>query len=353
MKTPVLTDLELFLVESRGDEILPTIRTVIFHLISDLGADGWGEAQLAWQSTELPARREMLLNLLAGRSVFDLEELSSLGSLKPAALRSAIEMACWDLLGRFLQQPLCRLLGGEYRHYVPLAVRLPTDFAQLAQTAMERLQQGFHSQILPTSGRPETDAEAVRLLTELSRGRISLRLDAAGAYGWDDARSMCELLEDLGLECVIDPIRDYDLAQIASLARQTELTLTAWRSIASVTDIVGILRTGAPRSVVIEIPRVGGILTARYCATMARAGGLEVSLASGPSLGVAAAAMLHLAAANPAFSGCSECGYFSVRDDILARPLEHTQGLGRIPIDPGLGVTVDRNKLELLQIAGA
>lgn len=351
MKSPVLTDLELFLVEAPATENTPPVRTVIFHLISDLGAEGWGEAHLAWRATELAARREMLLNILAGRSAFDLEELSDLSSLKPAALRCAVEMACWDLIGRFLGQPLCRLLGGEYRHYIPLAVRLPADSSHLAQTALELLHQGFHSQILTSSGNPELDSEAIRLITELTHGRISLRLDGGGQFDWDTARHLCELLEDLGLEYLIDPLREYELAQAALLARQTELKIAAWRSVNSATDVIGILKTGGTRALVIELPRTGGILPARYAAVVARAGGLEVSLASGPTLGISAAAMLHLAAANPVFTGCCECGYFSVRDDVLTQPLERSQGLARVPIEPGLGVVVDRNKLESLQIA--
>lgn len=350
MRNPVITDLELFLVEAPSTEAGGPVRTVLFHLVSDLGADGWGEAHLAWRATELTARREMLLNILAGRSIFDLEELAEIPSLRPAALRCGIELACWDLVGRFLNQPVCRLLGGEYRHYVPLAVRLPANSSHLVQTALELLDQGFDTQILPTSGQVEADAESARLLTQVSRGRIRLRLDGAGLFDFDAGRKLCELLEDQGLECLIDPLRDFDLAQMASLGRQTELALGAWRSVNNAKDVMAIVRVGAARTVVIELQRVGGILAARYCAAVARAGGLEVVLASGPSLGVAAAALLHLAGASPVFASCNECGYFSVRDDVLTRPIERVQGLGRIPLEAGLGVSVDRNKLELLQV---
>ncbi len=351
MRNPIITDLELFLVESPASEVGPPLRTVLFRLVSDVEAEGWGEAQLAWRATELTVRREMLLNVLAGRSVFDLEELSEIPSLRPAAVRCGIELACWDLVGRFLGQPVCRLLGGEYRHYVPLAVRLPRDPSYLAQTALELLHQGFDTQILSSSGQVERDADSVRLLNELSRGRIRLRLDGAGLFSWESCRQISELLEDQGLECFIDPLRDFDLAQMASLGRQTELPLAAWRSVNNPKDVMAIVRAGAARMVVIELQRVGGILPARYCAAVARSGGLEVALASGPSLGIAAAALLHLAAASPVFAGCNECGYFSIRDDVLARPLERVQGLGRIPLEPGFGITVDRNKLEAIQVS--
>lgn len=350
MRVPVITDIELFLVQAPVAEADTPVRTVLFHLVSDLGTDGWGEAQLAWRPTELTARREMLLNILAGRSVFDLEELGEIPSLRPAALRCGIELACWDLVGRFLGQPVCRLLGGEYRHYVPLAVRLPTDRSHLPEVALELLHQGFDTQILSTSGQVDADAEAVQLLTQLGRGRIRLRLDGAGAFDWEAGRKLCELLEDQGLECLIDPLRDYDPAELASLGRQTELPLAAWRSVSSPREVMAIVRAGAAKTVIIELQRVGGILPARYSGAIARAGGLEVALASGPSLGIAAAALLHLAGANPAFATCNECGYFSMRDDVLSRPIERVQGLGRIPLEPGFGVNVDRNKLEVLQV---
>ena len=63
-------------------------------------------------------------------------------------------------------------------------------------------------------------------------------------------------------------------------------------------------------------------------------------------LGIAAAAMLHLAAATPALGGCNESAYHQLQDDILVEPLLIDSGMMTVPQGPGLGVEVDRAKLE-------
>ena len=57
--------------------------------------------------------------------------------------------------------------------------------------------------------------------------------------------------------------------------------------------------------------------------------------------------MLHLAAATPALSGCNESAYHQLRDDVLVEPLQIDGGMMMVPQGPGLGVEVDRAKIEL------
>ncbi len=91
---------------------------------------------------------------------------------------------------------------------------------------------------------------------------------------------------------------------------------------------------------------VGGMVPARKCAAIAQAVGLNASLGSGPSLGVAVAAMLQLDAASPAFSNCNECAHHQLQDDLLVERLEIADGMIAVPQGPGLGIEVDRAKVE-------
>jgi len=101
-----IADLELHLVEIPRADGLPHVRSLLVRLTSQRGLHGWGEAWLAWRPGELAARRDMLLAVLAGRSLFDIEELQTLEALGSPPLRAAVEMASWDLIGRATGQPL-------------------------------------------------------------------------------------------------------------------------------------------------------------------------------------------------------------------------------------------------------
>ena len=69
-----------------------------------------------------------------------------------------------------------------------------------------------------------------------------------------------------------------------------------------------------------------------------------------PSLGIATAAMLHVAAATAAFSTSNELAVRRLRDTVLVDSLEITDGMISVPQSLGLGVTVDRAKVEELGV---
>lgn len=346
-----IADLELFLVEIESVGQEPPVRSLLVRLLSNQGLEGWGETGSIWRPGELPGRRDALLPILAGRSVFEIEDLLSLPALRSAPLRCAVEMASWDLIGRAVQQPLCHLFGGGYRRRVPIAVRLTgASPGEIAYHARELDEQGFHSQIVGSSGSIEKDVEALLAIREVLPGRLGLRFDAAGQFDMETARELCREVESVGLQYLLDPLRTGDLDQVASLRRQTSVPLAVWRAIQSPTDVLAVVRCGAAAGAAIDLQRVGGILASRKCAAIAQAAGLGASLASGPSVGVGIAAMLHAAAASPAYSGCNECAHRHLRDDVLAESLDIYDGMLAVPEGPGLGVEVDREKIERYQV---
>ena len=181
---------------------------------------------------ELAPRREALLAVLAGRSVFDIEELHTLDVLSPAPLRSAVEMAVWDLLGRVLRQPLCNLLGGYYRRRVPVSIRLAGCHPKnIAHVSRELADQGFHTQTIVSSGRPDEDLKNLAAIREMVGDRVELRLDGQRQFDMEAARDLCAGLEFEDLQFFLDPLAAPELHALASLGRQTSVPLAAWRAI--------------------------------------------------------------------------------------------------------------------------
>lgn len=341
-----LSDLELFLVEVPCRSPLPPVRGLLVRLATDEGHEGWGETRTTWRPAELAARREVLLPTLAGRSVFDIEELLRLDTLSDASLRAAIEMASWDLVGRLADQPLYHLWGGLYRQKIPLAVRLPDAPDRLPQMARELAEQGFHTQIVATSGQVAHDRELVSAVKAVGGERAELRFDARHHYELEAAVELCRDLEKQSLAIVLDPLREPDPSTITSLARQTNVPLGHTLDGSGMAGALNWSRSGAIRHLVLEIERVGGLWPARQCAIIAEAAGMSLSIAAAPALGISVAAMLHLAAATPALASANECAYHELQDDVLTTPLDVVNGMMTVPSGPGLGVTVDRGKLE-------
>jgi L-alanine-DL-glutamate epimerase-like enolase superfamily enzyme len=346
-----INDLELYLAEIGRTESDQPVRTLLARVVTDSGLDGWGESEPAWRADELAGRRDALLSVLAGRSIFDVEELLGLEVLARPPLRSAIEMACWDLIGRAVGQPLSHLFGGSYRRRIPLAVRL--DMARpgrVVQVARALAEQGFHTQVIGASGRADEDLETVRSVRQAVGERAELRFDGQQRYDLETARDLCAELEREEPRFCLDPLAVEELFPMASLARQTSIPLALWRSIGRPADVLAVARSGAAQFVLVDMDRVGGLVPARKSAAVAEAGGLDALLGGGHSLGPATAAMLQLAASTSVFTCCNECVYHQLRDHLLREPLEIVDGMMTVPQGAGLGVEVDRAKLERYQV---
>jgi L-Ala-D/L-Glu epimerase len=340
-------DVELFLVAAAQTDSLAPTRSLLVRITTATGLEGWGESSLGWRISELSPRRDALLAVLAGRSVFDIQELHSIDALSPAPLRSAVEMAVWDLLARVLRQPLCNLLGGFYRRHVPVAIRLAGHPQKnVALISRELADHGSHTQTLACTGRPDEDVKNIKAIREMLGDRVELRLDGQGLFDMETARDLCASLDFEDVQFFLDPLNMPKLHAMASLARQTSVPLAAWRAIHTPADVLTAVRCNAATFVEIDLEQVGGIVPARACAAIAEAAGIIPMLGGQTSFGIASAAMLHLAAAIPAFATTNEIMTRQLRDSVLTDSLEVADGMMLVPQSHGLGVEVDRAKVE-------
>lgn len=356
-----INELEFFPVEVARRMSDRPVRSLLVRMTTTSGLEGWGESPIDGPVARFEARREAVAAVLAGRSIFDIEELHTLDVLDDRSLRCAVEMACWDLIGRAMGQPLCHLFGGGYRSWIPIAVRLSAEHPDhIVQVARELAEHGFHCQIVPSTGHPDRDLQTLLEVRQGIGDLAELRFDGAARYGITQARQLCGELEAVALRFFLDPLdsaapneaglHGAGLEEIASLGRQTNVPLGVWRAIGGPGDVLAMVRCGAAPYVVIDPGQVGGLTPGRKCATVAEAAGVTVLLGGRPSLGIATAAMLQLAASAPTFSSSNECAYHQLQDDVLADPLEIVDGMIGVPQSPGLGIEVDRAKVERYQV---
>jgi len=351
-----IADLEFFLLRPTaaglelGASSEPVERTLLVRVATANGEEGWGEARTAWRANELSARRDSALPTLAGHNVADVEELLAADGLAPPGMRAAIEMACWDLIGRAARQPLCRLWGGEYRPHVPVALRLPPATPErAAQLAHDLTERGFFHQIVVAAGDIEQDRAVVKEVRQATADRVKLRLDGAGRFAPEAARELCRHLEDEDLEFFLDPLAT-GLDGLTALARQTAVPLAVSSSIRAPADVIAVARAGMAPHVVIDIALVGGLWPARKCAIVAAAAHVPASLRGAVGLGVGLAGVIQIAAASPHLALAHECASFQLYEDVLRQSPSIVDGTIALPLGPGLGVDVDRLRLEAHQM---
>ncbi|MEX0677324.1 MAG: enolase C-terminal domain-like protein [Pirellulales bacterium] len=345
----IVGDLDLFLIELPASD--GALRTLLLRVGSESGAEGWGETRKNWHPGELPARRKGLLAVLAGREIHDIESIMTLDVLADHELACAVEMALWDLVAQSARQPLCHLLGGGYRQSVPLAVRLPAGPPEsVAHWARVFSAQAIASQTIRSTGSPDADLKLVSALREACSDRVQFRFDAHRQYPWRVAARLCAQLEPGSVEYVLDPVSDGQLDLLAGVRASARVPLAAFEIVRRPGDVMQLARAGAVACVLVDPVLVGGLAAARRCAAVADAGGMAAGIRIDGTSGLALAATLQLAAATPSFAGGHECSYPKLHDDILAEPLRMVDGMLAVPMAPGLGVQVDRDKVDWYQV---
>ena len=245
----------------------------------------------------------------------------------PQAL-AAIDMALWDRAGRRAGKPIAALPADR----VPVNATLSAlDRAGVAEQAAAAARSGFGCIKLKVG--VGDDAGRVAAARAAAGPQMALRVDANGAWSVEQAVRTIEALSPAGLELVEEPT--HGLEAVREVREQVAVRVAIDETAAE----HGALGAGVADAVCLKISRCGGIGALVAAATLVRASGAEVYLAStldGP-LGVAAA--VHAAAALASRGAMPHCGLatlslFADLDD----PLPAREGAIALPSGAGLGV---------------
>lgn len=264
--------------------------------------------------------------------------------------KCAVETALLDMAGKRLGVPVSELIGGgRIRDTLPVAWTLASgDTARDIEEAERSLAERRHDIFkLKIGKRPVRDDVAhVAAIKRAVGDRGSVRVDVN--QNWDEAQADLgmRLLEDAGVDLVEQPVSKHNHAAMARLSAKHVIPLMADEALHGPADAFAIAAGGGARVFAVKIAQSGGLLPAHSVATIAQAGG--VGLYGGTMLegGVGTAASAHLCATLPSLAWGTELfGPLLLTQDILAEPLHYADFELTVPTGPGLGVSLDEDRV--------
>lgn len=261
--------------------------------------------------------------------------------------KAAIEMAAVDLLARRLGIPVHQYLGGAVVERVRFNAWigiLPPDEA--ATEARKWFDKGFRSAKIKVGGGIAADRDRVAAVREAVGPTMSLRADANAGYSVDDAIALGRLLEPIDLQLLEQPVADDDLAGMAKVRQAIGIPVMADESITDHASLVAVIRADCADIVKLKVMKQGGFLRCRRMLETAAAAGMKVVIGHGFGLGVNTVAEIMLAATSEHVLEGLECvGPLKTADDIVTARLDLDSGAIDLPGGPGLGVTLDDDKI--------
>ena len=277
---------------------------------------------------------------------------------------SAVEMACWDIIGKELNRPVYELLGGQVharlRSYTYLYpddaddTRVYTDPDAAAERAAQYVAQGFTAVKFdpfgpysafdprqPSLAALEHSERFVATLRQAVGGTCDLLFGTHGQMTAAGAIRLAKRLEPYDPLWFEEPTPPENVAEMARVARATSIPIATGERLATKHEFARLLETQAASILQMALGRVGGILEAKKIAGMAEAHYAQIAphLYCGPIEG---AANIQIATCSPNFliqEGIETWGGFHA--EILQQPVHWEDGYIIPSTRPGLGVELN------------
>ena len=265
------------------------------------------------------------------------------------AAKGAIDSALFDAVGKTLGVRSVQLLGGIVRESVPVLWTLASgDPAQEIDEAERKIAAGLHNTFKVKIGAqtPEADVARMRRLAGALEGRASLIVDANQAWDETTALRCLPILAEIGVTLIEQPLPAWNIAGMARLRTRSTVPLMADECVFSTHDMLDVARAGAADVVSLKLVKHGGLLAMREVASVARAAG--IGLYGGclleSSIGAAAHVQVFAGLRDLAW-GCEHFGPQILTGDLVTEPLHFEDFHIHLPTGPGIGVTLDQDKL--------
>lgn len=266
------------------------------------------------------------------------------------AAKAAIETALFDAVGRTLGLPVAALLGGAVRDQFPvlwtLASGNPEQEIEEAQRKLEaRLHRRFKVKIGALS--PEADMARMRKIVRALQDRAELIVDINQA--WDEPTAIRYLPELAELDVVLaeQPVPAWNIGAMARLrVRPNTPPLLADESVFDAHDMLQVAAAAAADAVSLKLVKHSGLLGIRNVAAVADAAGIALYGGCLLESSVGAAAHLHtFATLRELHWGVEHFGPQILVEEFVQQPLQFADFEVRLPSGPGIGMTLDREKL--------
>lgn len=341
---------DLPLVEGRyswsGGKFVEVFDSTIVELITDDGLSGYGEVcplgpfYLPAFGAGARAGIGELASALLGQdptAIGPINDVMDKALLGHPYVKSAIDMACWDILGKVSGQSVCQLMGGKFGESVVLYRAISQRPAEeMAENVAAHRADGYTRFQLKVGGDPKDDIDRIFAAAGVLTDGEVLIADANTGWRVDDAIRVANAVRDLDVY-IEQPCRSYE--HCLTIRRRTSLPFILDENITGIDALIRAYNDGAMDVINLKISKVGGLTKARQIRDLCVSLNIPMTIEDSWGGDIITAAIAHLAHSTPEslrFSATDFNSYVSVQNATGAPRRE--AGLMSASDRPGLGI---------------
>jgi muconate cycloisomerase len=263
--------------------------------------------------------------------------------------KCAVETALYDAFGRRVGLPVAELLGGRQRESLPVAWTLASGKSDVDIDEAERVLAARRHNIFKIKIGKRTVDDDVAHVTAIKAAvgdRGSVRVDVNQAWDLTQARIGLATLGEAGVDLVEQPVRKHLVDALAQLTRDYRIAVMADEALHGPEDAFRLAAANAADVFAVKIAQSGGLIPGGKVGAIADAAGIGLYGGTMLESAVGTAASAHLFATFPNLTWGTELfGPLLLTEDLLAEPLVYRDFSLEVPTAPGLGVTLDEDKV--------
>ncbi len=289
-----------------GGKSVSVFDDTIVSIETDAGVTGWGEVcplgpfyLPAFAAGARAGIQELGPHIIGAdpRQIGAINRTMDLALKGHPYVKSALDMACWDILGQVSGQPVCVLMGGRFGETVDLYRAISQEAPEkMAARVRQYRGEGYKKFQLKVGGNPDDDIERIRATRAELQPRDTLVADANTGWLMHQAARVVRAVHDVDVY-IEQPCLSYE--ESVAIRRRTNHPFILDENIDGIDMLLRLHQDGAADCINIKISKVGGLTKAKQIRDLCVHLGIAMILEDSWGGDVTTAAIAHFAHSTP------------------------------------------------------
>lgn len=267
------------------------------------------------------------------------------------SIKSAFDMALYDIASQHAGMPLYRFIGGDNKKTIITDYTVSIDEpAKMAADAVKIKAQGYPAIKVKLGKNGKTDVERMKAIRAAVGNEIPLRIDANQGWELQEAIDTLKALAPLDIQHCEEPIARWNFMQLPKVKRESPIPIMADECCGDDHDAARLIELDACDYFNIKLGKSGGIFKALKMVRMAEQAGIHLQVGAMIESRLAMTAFAHFALCSPSIVHFDFDTALMLKEDPVTGGIAYEKnGVVKVPDVPGLGAGIDEERLKRME----